>query len=170
MYLFSLFANWKLWFIFIFSRHYFLLIIILGDLNNFQYANLLATECLFIQGSLALCSLNHSLHGCELWWFQNFRFKCSISYDHHLLFSPDASFVKSEIQVAQSCPTLCHPMDCSPPCSSVHGIIQARILEWTAISFSRIFPSQVLISGLLHCRQTLYCLNHQGILLLWITS
>ena len=40
-------------------------------------------------------------------------------------------------EVAQSCPTLCDPVDCSPPGSSVHGILQARILEWVAISFSR---------------------------------
>ena len=39
--------------------------------------------------------------------------------------------------VAQSCPTVCDPMDCSPPGSSVHGIFQARILEWVAIFFSR---------------------------------
>ena len=39
--------------------------------------------------------------------------------------------------VAQSCPTLCDPMDCSPPGSLVHGIFQAWILEWVAISFSR---------------------------------
>ena len=39
--------------------------------------------------------------------------------------------------VAQSCPTLCHPMDCSPLGCSIHGILQARILEWVAISFSR---------------------------------
>ena len=45
--------------------------------------------------------------------------------------------VKSESEVAQSCPTLCDPMDCSPPGSSIHGIFQARILEWVAISFSR---------------------------------
>ena len=38
---------------------------------------------------------------------------------------------------AQSCPTLCDPMDCSPPGSSVYGIFQARVLEWVAISFSR---------------------------------
>ena len=43
----------------------------------------------------------------------------------------------SESEVAQSCPTLCDPMDCSLPGSSVHGIFQARILEWAAISFSR---------------------------------
>ena len=40
-------------------------------------------------------------------------------------------------EVAQSCPTLCDPMDCSLPCSSVHGIFQTRVLEWIAISFSR---------------------------------
>ena len=37
----------------------------------------------------------------------------------------------------QSCPTLCNPMDCSPPGSSVHELFQARILEWVAISYSR---------------------------------
>ena len=44
---------------------------------------------------------------------------------------------ESESEVAQSCPTLCDPMDCSLPDSSVHGLLQARILEWVAISFSR---------------------------------
>ena len=44
--------------------------------------------------------------------------------------------VKSESEVAQLCPTLSDPMDCSPPGSSVHGIFQARVLEWGAIAFS----------------------------------
>ena len=44
---------------------------------------------------------------------------------------------ESESEVTQSCPTLCDPVDCSPPGSSVHGIFQARVLEWVAISFSR---------------------------------
>ena len=44
--------------------------------------------------------------------------------------------VKSESEGAQSCPTLCDPMDCSLPGSSVHGIFQARVLEWGAITFS----------------------------------
>ena len=44
--------------------------------------------------------------------------------------------VKSESEVAKSCPTLRDPMDCSPPGSSIHGIFQARILEWVAIVFS----------------------------------
>ena len=43
-----------------------------------------------------------------------------------------------KVLVAQSCQTLCDPMDCSPPGSSVHGILQARVLEWVAILFSRI--------------------------------
>ena len=45
--------------------------------------------------------------------------------------------VKSESEVAQSCPTLSDPMDCSPPGSSIHGIFQARVLEWGAIAFSQ---------------------------------
>ena len=44
---------------------------------------------------------------------------------------------KVKVLVAQSCPTLCDPMDCSPPGFPVHGILQARILEWIPISFSR---------------------------------
>ena len=43
----------------------------------------------------------------------------------------------SESEVAQSCLTLCDPMDCGLPGSSIHGILQARVLEWVAISFSR---------------------------------
>ena len=42
-----------------------------------------------------------------------------------------------ESEVAQSCPTLCNPTDCSLPCSSIHWIFQARVLEWVAVSFSR---------------------------------
>ena len=45
--------------------------------------------------------------------------------------------VKSEREVAQSCPTLSDPMDCSLPGCSVHGIFQARVLEWGAIAFSK---------------------------------
>ena len=66
-------------------------------------------------------------------------------------------------EVAQSCPTLCGPIDCSPPESSVHGIFQARVLEWVAISFSRGSSrprDQTQVSS--HCRQMLYHLSHQG--------
>ena len=49
---------------------------------------------------------------------------------------------KSESEVAQSCPTLSDPMDCSLPGSSVHGIFQARVLEWGAIAFSELSTAQ----------------------------
>ena len=49
--------------------------------------------------------------------------------------------------VAQSCPTLCGPMDCIPPSSSVHGILQARILEWVAISSSGELPNPEIKPG-----------------------
>ena len=60
----------------------------------------------------------------------------------------EISIVFSE--VAQSCLTLCDPMDCSPPGSSVHGILQARILEWVAMPSSRGFPTQESNLCLLH--------------------
>ena len=53
------------------------------------------------------------------------------------MFSP---LPKVKVLVLQSCPTLCHPMDCSPPGSSVYGILQARILEWIAMPSSRDLP------------------------------
>ena len=52
--------------------------------------------------------------------------------------------VKSESEVAQSCPTLSDLMDCSLPSSSVHGIFQARVLEWGAIAFPMSLFSEVL--------------------------
>ena len=50
--------------------------------------------------------------------------------------------VKSESEVAQSCPTLSDPMDCSSP-GSVHGIFQARVLEWVAIAFSKSYMTSL---------------------------
>ena len=65
--------------------------------------------------------------------------------------------MKSESEVAQACPTPSKPMDCSLPGSSVHGICQARVLEWVAISFSGkrslVFPE---ISSLSHSIVFLY--------------
>ena len=58
--------------------------------------------------------------------------------------------VKSESEVAQSCPTLSDPMDCSLPGSSVHGIFQARVLEWGAIAFSVLSARHsLMVSGAL---------------------
>ena len=53
--------------------------------------------------------------------------------------------VKSEREVSQSCPTLSDPMDCSLPGSSIHGIFQARVLEWDAIAFSCVLTSHLYI-------------------------
>ena len=64
----------------------------------------------------------------------------------------------------QSCPTLCDPMDCSLPDSSVHEVLRTRILEWVAMPSSR-RSSQARGSsdlGLPHCRQVLYRMSHQG--------
>ena len=54
--------------------------------------------------------------------------------------------VKSQSEVAQSCPTLSNLMDCSPPRSSVHGIFQARVLEWGAIvSLGKFIPRYLIL-------------------------
>ena len=53
--------------------------------------------------------------------------------------------VKSESEVTQSCLTLRDPMDCSPPGSSIHGIFQARVLEWVAKAFSAYFSVDTII-------------------------
>ena len=70
---------------------------------------------------------------------------------------------KVKVLVAQSCLTLCNAMDCSPLVSSVHGILQTRILAWVVISFSR--GSSWLGDGTWVSsigRRILYCLSHQG--------
>ena len=68
-----------------------------------------------------------------------------------------------QVLIAQSCPTLCDPTDCSPPGSSVCEILQARILEWVSIPFSRgSSQSRDRTCTLPHCRQILYRLSHQG--------
>ena len=66
--------------------------------------------------------------------------------------------VKSESEVAQSCPTLLNPMDCSLPGASVHGIFQARVLEWGAIAFSESRTSNSEIQKKIEQ----YLQNHKG--------
>ena len=76
------------------------------------------------------------------------------------------SRLKVKMKVAQSCSTLFDPMD-----YTVHGILQARILEWVAVPFSRgIFSTQGSNPRLPHCRQILYQLSHKGIprILEWV--
>ena len=119
-----------------------------------------------------------------LWWVLIFQIECvyvcivcfshvckTINYLAHNLLESWSPIVKIfqyttmviMNEVIQLCLTLCDPMDCSLPGSSVHGIFQAIVLEWIAISFSRgIFPIQGSNPRLPHCRQTLYRLSHQG--------
>ena len=82
-----------------------------------------------------------------------------MTYLPDVMFIPvyeDEKVKESESEVAQSCPTLCNPMNCSPPGSSLHGILQARVLEWVAIFLLQgIFLTQGSNPGLPRSRQTL---------------
>ena len=64
----------------------------------------------------------------------------------------------------QSCPTLCNPMDCSPPGSWIHGVFQARVLEWGAISFSNAWKWKVKVKSLSRVRllATPWTIVHQA--------
>ena len=75
------------------------------------------------------------------WWYLNWAWE------------NEKGLNKDESEVAQSCLTLCNPMDCSLSGSSIHGIFHFFL--------QGIFPTQELNPGLPHCRQTLYCLSHQ---------
>ena len=85
------------------------------------------------------------------------------------LLIPSTSFpsiwllLKVKVLVTQLCPTLYDPIDCSPPGSTVHGNLQARILEWFAISFFKeSSPPRDRTQVSCISRQILYCLSHQG--------
>ena len=67
--------------------------------------------------------------------------------------------VKSESEVAQSCLTLSDPMDCSLPGSSIHGIFQARVLEWGAIAFSDDYLDNILKSRDITLPTMVYLVN-----------
>ena len=69
--------------------------------------------------------------------------------------------VKSESEVAQLCPTLSDPMDCSLPGSSIHGIVQARVLEWGAIAFSDIYTHTYIYTSIY--TYTYICINTYSI-------
>ena len=80
--------------------------------------------------------------GCKLALFISLAESSIGSFDYFLLISRIFFYIFSMCVclVTQSCPTLCNPMDCSPPGSSVCGILQARIVEWVAMPFSRGSP------------------------------
>ena len=75
---------------------------------------------------MSLFKMIRKLPSCEtVFWIARWETKIMLS------------LLTVKVLVTQSCPTLCDPMDCSPPGSSLHGIVQARVLEWIAISFYR---------------------------------
>ena len=102
-----------------------------------QHPKIIFTSFLVLKSGFIICSTHETLSFCLFCFNRNaFYWVCSVT---------------------QSCLTLCNPMDCSLPGSSVHGIFQARILEWVAISFSRvIFLIQGLNVHLLYCKWILY--------------
>ena len=69
----------------------------------------------------------------SLWQAPNRNAGCHSPEPQMSIWKPDSK----SVFVAQSCPTLCDPVDRNPPGSSIHGVLQARILEWVAISFCR---------------------------------
>ena len=83
----------------------------------------------------SLMAENHDLRNIALNYFYTWIFKIITSINKIRFNS--FQITKTVVLVTQSCPTLCDLMDYSPPGSSVHGISQARILEWVASSFSR---------------------------------
>ena len=105
-----------------------------------------AGELIYL-GSLLLLLLSHfsRVQLCATPWMAAHQAPPSLGFSrqehwvgcHFLL---QCMKVKSESEVPQSCPTLSDPMDCSLPGSSVHGIFQARVLEWDAIAFSAWAP------------------------------
>ena len=92
-----------------------------------------AVECTFFSSAHeAFSRIDHILgHKSNLSKFQKIEIVSSIFSSHNTMSS-------SVVLVTQSCPTLCDLMDCGPPGSSAHGILQGRILEWMPIPFSRV--------------------------------
>ena len=109
--------------------------------NNFSYYHLLRRKLISGHNELLLLLLSHISHVQLCATPEMAAHQAPHPWDspgkntgvgcHVLLQSMK---VKSESEVAQSCPTLRDPMDCSPLCSFFHGIFQARVLEWVAIS------------------------------------
>ena len=104
-----------------------------------------------------------------LWLILNFEKNKTVFLVQQLVWLYKLHLADGGGLITKSYLTLCHPMDCSPLGTSLHGISQAWILEWFAISFLRgsSWPrDQTLVScivgGLLHCRWILHWLSHQG--------
>ena len=94
----------------------------------------------------------HLLEIFSLWLYLIFLdfllYNCSFSVFICISFSSSINIIHAAAAKLQSCPTLCDPIDSSPPGSSVHGILQARTLEWVAISSSSAWKWKVKVKSL----------------------
>ena len=122
-------------------------------------------ECMKVYTLKIVISMSDVLNSFLMWYIniitQILILRVDYFTTHYFL-----QFSMSEgVIVTQLCLTLYNPVVCKLLVSFVHGIFQARILEWVAIS-QGIFLTQGSNKGLLHCRQILYHLSHQGSLLL----
>ena len=117
---------------------------------------LLAKPCVFFSfkwhflGRVFPCSHTHTLRECF-----SYKLACSLCF----LFGNSHHIYKEKVRVAQSCPTLCDPMDYTVP-----GILQARILEWVAFPFCRRSsqPRGSVITCLIYFSLLLECKSHEG--------
>ena len=129
--------------------------------SRMDWLNLLA-----VQGTLKSLLQHHSSKASVLWCSAFFMVQLSHPY---MIIGKKKTTIRltiqtfvckimwSEVKVTQLCLTLCDPMD-----YTVHEILQARILEWVAVPFSRGSSTQGLNPRLLHCRRILYQWSYQG--------
>ena len=91
---------------------------------------------------------------CIILWFLYFSFRCVYhkQYMLHIWIHAAAAVAAAAAKSLQSCPTLCDPLDGSPPGSPVPGVLQARTLEWVAISFSNAWKWKMKVKSLCHVR------------------
>ena len=101
-----------------------------------------------IQRMLAICSLVPLLFLNLTWTSGSSRFKYCWSLAWRILSIALPAYAAAAAQSLQLCPTLCDPIDGSPPGSPVPGILQARTLEWVAISFSNAWKWKVKVKSL----------------------
>ena len=124
--------------------------------------------CCLCSPATSLCQVTLSRPRCYWNTMSHCYFLISFQWTSLGCAAEDCGGLGVKGKVTQSCPTLCNPVEYSPPGSSIHGIIQARILEWVTIPFSRgsSRPRDQTRVSHLHCRGILYHLNHQVLELL----
>ena len=141
--------NWNIYsinIIVIYTINKFIYLLFIVLLVSICILCFLSTHKIYFSGTCALWDI--SIMCLRLYSFFTIQIRCHSLQDflccsHHFMLCSHVTLWVYVIvficpcSVSKSCLTLCDPMDCSPPGSSIHGILQASILEWVAISFSR---------------------------------